>query len=101
MRSKIIVSLIFVIILLHAKLSFAECVDIGSVVNWSFIDNHTIIIYSGSSPAARVEITECFVQQTSNIRLIQGRVCARGKMLIDGKSCYINNVDSKVTQESK
>ncbi len=101
MRRKIFIILIFAIAVFPIKMSFAECVDIGSVVNWSFIDNHTIIIYSGSSPAARVEISECFVQQTSNIRLIQGRVCARGKMLIDGKSCYINNVDSKVTQESK
>lgn len=92
MKYRLLVILIPAILLFHAHQCFAECVVIGSVVSWSFIDNRTIIIYRGSKPAALVKTSACFIKQTSDIRLIEGRVCSQGKLIIDGKPCTIQTV---------
>jgi len=75
--------------LLIPALAFADCLNLGDFTSWVLEDTHTIVFYMGVRPMARLEIPNCSIHPSSNIRLIKSYVCDTDSIMIDGEQCSI------------
>jgi hypothetical protein len=79
-------------ILLSPTFALADCADLGSFTSWVVETNHTIVFYEGQQPLARLEIPNCEIRPSSDIRLIRSYVCDLDEIMIDGVACSIITV---------
>jgi hypothetical protein len=79
----------FLILLLFPVLVSADCLDLGEFTNWVVEDEHTVVFYRQSRPLARVEISDCNVGPSSDIRLIDSYLCDSDEIMIDNEKCHI------------
>ena len=93
MRKKIIVLIILGIFLFLPALVLADCADLGRYTNWVLESEHKIIFYMGVKPIARLEIPDCKIQSSSNLRLLKGYVCESDEIMIDGNTCNIMSLE--------
>jgi len=92
MRKKIIVLFILGILLFLPILVSADCLDLGDFTNWVLEDEHTVVFYREERPMARLEIPDCSIRPSSNIRLIKSYVCDSDDIIIDNEKCHIMTV---------
>jgi hypothetical protein len=92
-----LVALTFLMLIIFQNLVFADCTDLGRFTSWSAREDHTIIFYSGNSPIAKVDLQDCSVNASSNVRLIKNYVCDSDKIVVDGEECAIMTVSSAST----
>jgi len=94
MERKILVLLGLVILLLKPTLALSDCVDLKRSTGWYVQGAHTIIFYDGNRPLAAVDVWNCTVNPSSDIRLLQNYVCDADKIVVDGEKCNIMTVYS-------
>jgi hypothetical protein len=92
MIKKILIVSSFAIWLFFSNLAFADCLDLGRYTSWVLEDSHTIVFYLGERPIARLQIEDCIISPSSNIRLIKSYVCDSDSIEIDGEKCSIITV---------
>ena len=78
---------------LSASVAWAGCADLSNVSNWSDINTHKIIMYQNSKAIAVLEIPNCTILKSSDIRLIKDTVCNWDKIIVSGKVCDVRKVE--------
>ena len=66
-------------------LAAADCVDLGVYTAWYIEDPHTIVFLRETRLIARVTVPDCFIEPTSDIRLINNLMCDDDMITIDGE----------------
>jgi hypothetical protein len=89
MRKEIIIFFILGVFLFLPNLVSADCLDLGEFTSWVVEDEHTVVFYRQSRPMARLEIANCSIGSSSNIRLIESYVCDSDDIMIDNEKCHI------------
>jgi hypothetical protein len=89
MKQIVILLLIFSMMLSFPILVSADCLDLGEFTSWVVEDEHTVVFYRQSRPMARLEIPNCSIDPSSNIRLIESYVCDSDDIMIDNEKCHI------------
>jgi hypothetical protein len=69
-----------------------DCLDLGQATSWVVQDNHTVVFYIGVRPLASLDVPDCDIQPSSNIRLLKSYTCDFDNIMIDGTSCSISAV---------
>jgi hypothetical protein len=92
MKKKRLILISFGVLLLIPTVAFADCLDLGGSTSWVLEDTHTIVFYMGMRPMARLEIPDCSIYPSSNIRLIKSYVCDTDDIMIDKEKCSIMTV---------
>jgi len=72
---------------------WADCTDLGMYTSWILETSHTVLLYSGKTPLARVEIPNCEIRPLSTIRLLSSYVCESDEILVDGVACHVITVE--------
>jgi len=86
MKKNILILLCFGIFIALPNLVSAECGSIGGFDRFSIQDDGSIILYSGTIPAARFSVN-CPVQPSSRILALKTDVCDGDDILIDDTKC--------------
>jgi hypothetical protein len=89
MKQIVILLLIFSMVLFFPILVSADCLDLGEFTNWVLEDEHTVVFYRQMRPMARLEIPNCSIRPSSNIRLIKSYICDSDDIVIDNEKCHI------------
>ncbi len=89
MAKKIVVLLGLLLLLFSPNLAISDCADFGRMTSWSIQGSQTIIFYSQNSPIAQVDLQDCTVDASSNIRLMKSYVCGSDSILVNGQECAI------------
>jgi hypothetical protein len=92
MRKKII--LLCVVLLFVPTFAMGDCLDVRRSTSWYIQGGHTLILYSGITPLAYVDIPYCILNPSSQIQLMKSYLCDGDKVLIDGDPCTILRVRS-------
>ena len=71
----------------------ADCAGLGRYTSWILETSHSLVLYAGAKPLARVEIPNCEIRPRSTIRLRTSYVCEQDEMMIDGVACHIITVE--------
>lgn len=78
---------------LTGTFAWAGCADLNNVTNWSDINTHKIIMYRNSKAIAVLDIPNCTIYKTSEIRLIKDYVCNLDKIIVSGQICDVRSVE--------
>ncbi len=84
------------VLLLAPGLVCAGCVDFSAYAGVYAIEgNNTVVLYAENRPIGRFGI-QCDIQSPSVLRvqLLKTTVCDGDEVLVDGKTCFANNVTS-------
>lgn len=92
MATKIVILLGFLLFFISPVPTMADCASIRYFSGWVLEDSHTISIYSGTTPAARLDVPYCTIRPDSNVRLTKSYYCDGDKIIIDGESCLVSGV---------
>ena len=74
------------------NLGFTDCASLGRMDRWYVQDDGNIMFYGGNVLLATVELQDCTVDSSSNIRLLQPYVCDGEEIFVDGERCTLLNV---------
>ena len=94
MKKNILVLLCLGILMIFPDLAVSDCTDFGRVTSWYVEDEDTIIFYSQNRPVAKIDLQDCTVNSSSNIRFLKTYMCDGDTLLIDGKECSIISLTS-------
>jgi hypothetical protein len=72
--------------------AFSDCTDLSLMTSWYVQGDQSIVFYRGNSPLAQVDLQDCTVNSSSNVRLIKTYVCDGDQIVIDGQECNIMTV---------
>ncbi len=61
--------------------------------NWVLESEHTIVFYRQMAPIARLEMPDCKIRPSSNIRLIKSYVCDSDDIAVDNEKCHIMTLE--------
>ena len=89
MGKKIFILLSFSLVLLSSSLAVSDCADFKRMTSLAVQGSQTVIFYSGNFPFARVDLQDCTVDSSSNIRLIKSYVCDSDSLMVNGQECAI------------
>jgi hypothetical protein len=89
MGKKIFVLLSFSLLLLSPSLALCDCADFTRMTSWAVQGGSTVIFYAGNLPFARVDLQDCTVDSSSNIRLTKSYVCDSDSIMVNGQECAI------------
>lgn len=78
---------------LTGSIAWAGCADLNNVTNWSDVNTHKIIMYRKSKAIAVLDIPNCTIYKTSEIRLIKDYVCNLDKIIVSGQICDVRSVE--------
>jgi len=92
MEKKIVILLGFLVFFISPDPILADCASIRYFSGWVLEGSHTISIYSGTTPAARLDVPYCTIRPDSNVRLMKNYYCDGDKIIIDGESCLVSSV---------
>jgi hypothetical protein len=93
MKQIVMLLLIFSMVLSFPIFVSADCADLGGSTSWVFEDTHIIVYYIGVRPMARLEIPNCNIHPSSNIRLIKSYMCDSDEIVIDNEKCHIMTLE--------
>ena len=74
------------------NLGLADCTELANFNRFYVQDDGSIIFYYNNIPLGKVELQDCTVDSTSEIRLLKGSVCDNDEILVDGERCTIMGV---------
>jgi len=78
---------------LTGTFAWAGCADLSNATNWSDINSHKIIMYRKGKAIAVLEIPNCTILKSSDIRLIKDNVCNWDKIIVSGEVCDVRSVE--------
>ena len=84
MGKKIFILLSFSLVLLSSSLAVSDCADFTRMTGWAVQGSQTIIFYSQNLPYAQVNLQDCTVDSSSNIRLTKSYVCDSDSIMVNG-----------------
>ena len=74
------------------NLALADCTDLAIFNRFYVQDDGSIIFYYNNAPLGTVELQDCTVDPSSEIRFLQGSVCDNDEILVDGERCTVMSV---------
>lgn len=74
------------------NLGLADCTELGNFNRFIAQDDGSIIFYYNNVALGKVELQDCTVDSSSEIRLLQGSVCDNDEILVDGERCTVMSV---------
>ena len=92
MKRKTILLIALFLFFCLPNLGFADCTEPGNFNRFVVQDDGSIIFYYNNIPLGTVELQDCTVDPSSEIRLLQGSVCDNDEILVDGERCTIMSV---------
>ncbi len=95
MKKIVLTAFLFLCMSLAPGLTRADCLDLSGFTSWALQDDGTVIFYRGNQVLAAVTFSNCTVQPSSRIRLVQNYVCEADKIQVDDDTCSIISI--KVT----
>ncbi len=84
-------------LLILPSLVWADCVAVTRVTDHYIQGAHDIILYSGMTPVAYIDVPWCNVSPRSSIQLTSGYLCDGDKIIIDGEGCPIFSLTTSST----
>jgi hypothetical protein len=92
MGKKIFILLGFSLLLLPPSLALSDCADFTRMTNWAVQGSSTIIFYTGNLPIAQIDLQDCTVDSSSNVRLTKTYVCDSDSLMVNGQECAIMSI---------
>lgn len=89
MKRRILIAVIFLILSFFPAWVSADCLDLGEFTHWVLENEHTAVFYRQMRPMARLDIPNCGMGPSSNIRLIKSYVCDSDEIMVDDEKCRI------------
>jgi hypothetical protein len=89
MGRKIFILLGFSLLLFSPSLALCDCADFTRMTSWAVQGSSTVIFYTGNLPFARIDLQDCTVDSSSNIRLSKSYVCDSDSLMVNGQECAI------------
>jgi len=89
MGKKIFILLSFSLVLLSSSLAVSDCADFTRMTSWAVQESSTVFFYTGNLPFARIDLQDCTVDSSSNIRLTKSYVCDSDSLIVNGQECAI------------
>jgi hypothetical protein len=89
MGRKIFILLGFSLLLLSPSLAQCDCADFTRMTSWAVQGSSTVIFYTGNLPIAQIDLRDCTVDSSSNIRLTKTYVCDSDSLMVNGQECAI------------
>lgn len=75
-------------------MALSDCTDLSRFTSWYAQDERTIIFYAQSSPIAQIDLQDCTVSASSNVRLLKSYMCDSDRIVVDGQECAIITLKS-------
>ncbi len=92
MKRRLLVLLCVLSIFLTPGFATADCASARYFNNFYVLADGTLILYYFSYPLAYVDLQDCTVEPTSEVRLLSPYICDNDHILIDGDVCTIMTV---------
>jgi len=89
MGKKIFILLGFSLLLLSPSLAPCDCADFTRMTGWAVQGSSTVIFYTGNFSYAQIDLQDCAVDSSSNIRLMKSYVCDSDSIVVNGQECAI------------
>ena len=89
MKTKTLVLLPVLLSLLVPGLAMSDCADFTRMTGWAVQGSQTILFFAGNLLIAKVDLQDCTVDSSSNIRLMKSYVCDSDTVLVNGQECGI------------
>jgi hypothetical protein len=89
MGRKIFILLGFSLLLLSPSLVLCDCADFTRMTSWAVQGSSTVVFYTGNLPIAQIDLQNCTVDSSSNIRLTKTYVCDSDSLMVNGQECAI------------
>jgi len=94
MKKNIFFLLMLTVWLFSPGVAVSDCTDLSRSTSWYVQDEHTIIFYAQNSPIAQIDLQDCAVSASSNIRLLKSYMCDSDRIVVDGQECAIMTLKS-------
>ncbi len=92
MKRRLRILLYALFVFLSPGIAGADCVSVRYFNNFYVLADGTLVLYYFSYPLAYIDLQDCTVEPTSEIRLLSGYICDNDHILIDGDVCTIMTV---------
>ncbi len=79
---------------LFPGVAVSDCTDLSRFTSWYPQGENTIIFYVQNSPIAQIDLQDCTVTPSSNIRLLKTYMCDSDRIVVDGQECGIMTLKS-------
>ncbi len=89
MKQKPILLIVLLLFFCLPNLGFADCAPLGRMNHWVVQDDGSILFFAGNAPLANVNLQDCTVDSSSNIRLLAGSVCDGDEIVVNGERCRV------------
>jgi len=89
MGKKALILLSFSLLYLVPSLAMSDCADFTRMTSWAVQGSQTIIFFAGNLPFATVNLQDCNVDSSSNIRVMKSYVCDSDSIMVNGHECAI------------
>ena len=89
MGKMIIILLGFSLLLLSPGPVLCDCADFTRMTSWAVQGSSTVIFYTGNLSFAQVDLQDCTVDPSSNIRIMKSYVCDSDSLMVNGQECAI------------
>jgi hypothetical protein len=89
MGKKIAILLSFSLLLLAPGLAVSDCADFSRMTSWNVQGSQTVIFFTGNIPFAQIDLQDCTVDSSSNVRLMKSYVCDSDSVMVNGQECAI------------
>ena len=89
MGKKTLILLILSLLYLAPSLAMSDCADFTRMTSWAVQGSQAIIFFAGNLPFATVNLQDCTVDSSSNIRVMKSYVCDSDSIMVNGHECAI------------
>ncbi len=94
MKKKCFLLLMLTVCLLFPGVAVSDCTDLSRSTSWYVQDENTIIFYVQNAPIAQIDLQDCTVTPSSNVRLLKTYMCDSDRIVVDGQECGIMTLKS-------
>ena len=89
MGKKALILFSFSLLFLAPSLAMSDCADFTRMTSWAALGSRSMIFFAGNLPIASVNLQNCTVDSSSNIRVMKRYVCDSDSVIVDGQQCAI------------
>jgi hypothetical protein len=94
MKKNLFLLFMLTVCLLIPGVAVSDCTDLSKSTSWYAQDENTIIFYAQNSPIAQIDLQDCTVSASSNVRLLKSYMCDSDRIVVDGQECGIMTLRS-------
>ena len=94
MKKNVFFLFAFTVWLCSPGVALSDCMDLSRSTSWYAQNENTIIFYEQNSPMAQIDLQDCTVSASSNIRLLKSYMCDSDRIVVDGQECGIMTLRS-------